>query len=375
MDLGLSEIQKMLQESSRNYLEENCTMDFVRAMESDDIGISDEIWKNMAEMGWLGLMIPEEFGGSGFNFEDMSILLEEMGRVGLSGPFFSTAIIGVQTLLLSGDEKQKKEILPKISTGEIKITLAFNETAGSFDESEINSTFTTKNHDGWTLNGEKLFVNDAKSADYFVVASKSENNQGLSLFLVPANSEGIEIEKMDSIGGDKIYKVKFSEIKLDDAQLLGEDGDAWNTLSEVFRYGAAGKSSEMSGAASKVMDMTLDYIKDRKQFDRPIGSFQAVQHHAADMAILTKVSTQFARKAAWKLSNSDESILDVNRSKAYVSKAFHDICQISHQLHGAIGYTWDYDLQVFTRKMQHQKLSFGDAEFHHKKISNLLELN
>ena len=375
MDLGLSEIQKMLQESSRNYLEENCTMDFVRAMESDDIGISDEIWKNMAEMGWLGLMIPEEFGGSGFNFEDMSILLEEMGRVGLSGPFFSTAIIGVRTLLLSGDEKQKKEILPKISTGEIKITLAFNETAGSFDESEINSTFTTKNDDGWTLNGEKLFVNDAKSADYFVVASKSENNQGLSLFLVPANSEGIEIEKMDSIGGDKIYKVKFSEIKLDDAQLLGEDGDAWDTLSEVFRYGAAGKSSEMSGAASKVMDMTLDYIKDRKQFDRPIGSFQAVQHHAADMAILTKVSTQFARKAAWKLSNSDESVLDVNRSKAYVSKAFHDICQISHQLHGAIGYTWDYDLQVFTRKMQHQKLSFGDAEFHHKKISNLLELN
>jgi len=375
MDLGLSEIQKMLQESSRNYLEENCTMDFVRAMESDDIGISDEIWKNMAEMGWLGLMIPEEFGGSGFNFEDMSILLEEMGRVGLSGPFFSTAIIGVRTLLLSGDEKQKKEILPKISTGEIKITLAFNETAGSFDESEINSTFTTKNDDGWTLNGEKLFVNDAKSADYFVVASKSESNQGLSLFLVPANSEGIEIEKMDSIGGDKIYKVKFSEIKLDDAQLLGEDGDAWNTLSEVFRYGAAGKSSEMSGAASKVMDMTLDYIKDRKQFDRPIGSFQAVQHHAADMAILTKVSTQFARKAAWKLSNSDESVLDVNRSKAYVSKAFHDICQISHQLHGAIGYTWDYDLQVFTRKMQHQKLSFGDAEFHHKKISNLLELN
>ena len=375
MDLGLSEIQKMLQESSRNYLEENCTMDFIRAMESDDIGISDEIWENMAEMGWLGLMIPEEYGGSGFNFEDMSILLEEMGRVGLSGPFFSTAIIGVQALLLSGDEKQKKEILPKVSTGEIKISLAFNETAGSFEESEINSTLTTKNDEGWTLNGEKLFVNDAKSADYFVVASKSENNQGLSLFLVPANSDGIEIEKMDSIGGDKIYKVKFSEIKLNDAQLLGEDGDAWNTLSEVFSYGAAGKSSEMSGAASKVMDMTLDYIKDRKQFDRPIGSFQAVQHHAADMAILTKVSTQFARKAAWMLSNSDESILDVNRSKAYVSKAFHDICQISHQLHGAIGYTWDYDLQVFTRKMQHQKLSFGDAEFHHKKISNLLELN
>jgi len=375
MDLGLSEIQKMLQESSRSYLEENCTMDFIRAMETDDIGISDEIWKNMAEMGWLGLMIPEEYGGSGFNFEDMSILLEEMGRVCLSGPFFSTAIIGVQTILLSGDEIQKNEILSKISTGKLKISLAFNESTGSFDESEINNTVTNKTKDGWTLNGEKLFVNDAKFADYFVVASKSENSQGLSLFLIPANSEGIEIEKMDSIGGDKIYKIKFSEIKLDDAQLLGQEGDAWKTLSEVFNYGAAGKSSEMSGAASKVMDMTLDYIKDRKQFDRPIGSFQAVQHHAADMAILTKVSTQFARKAAWKLSNSEESILDVNRSKAYVSKAFHDICQISHQLHGAIGYTWDYDLQVYTRKMQHQKLSFGDSNFHQKNISNLLELN
>jgi len=375
MDLGLSEIQKMLQESSRSYLEENCTMSFIRAMESDDIGITEEIWKNMSEMGWLGLMIPEEYSGSGFKFEDMSILLEEMGRVALSGPFFSTAVVGVQSLLISGNESQKKELLPKISSGQIKLSLAFNESTGSFDESEISNTVSTKNQNGWTLNGEKLFVNDAIGSDYFIVASKSENNEGISLFLVPSNTEGIEIEKMESIGGDKIFKVKFNEIKLDDTQLLGEENQGWETLSQLFSYGASGKSSEMSGASSKVMDMTLDYIKDRKQFDRPIGSFQAVQHHAADMAILTKVSTQFARKAAWKLSNSDDSNLDINRSKAYVSKSFHDICQISHQLHGAIGYTWDYDLQVFTRKMQHQKLAFGDSDYHHKKISNELELN
>jgi hypothetical protein len=375
MDLGLSEIQKMLQESSRSYLEENCTMSFIRAMESDDIGITEEIWKNMSEMGWLGLMIPEEYGGSGFKFEDMSILLEEMGRVALSGPFFSTAVVGVQSLLISGNESQKKELLPKISSGQIKLSLAFNESTGSFDESEISNTVATKNQNGWTLNGEKLFVNDAIGSDYFIVASKSENNEGISLFLVPSNTEGIEIEKMESIGGDKIFKVKFNEIKLDDTQLLGEENQGWETLSQLFSYGASGKSSEMSGASSKVMDMTLDYIKDRKQFDRPIGSFQAVQHHAADMAILTKVSTQFARKAAWKLSNSNDFTLDINRSKAYVSKSFHDICQISHQLHGAIGYTWDYDLQVFTRKMQHQKLAFGDSDYHHKKISNELELN
>jgi len=375
MDLGLSEIQKMLQESSRSYLEENCTMSFIRAMESDDIGITEEIWKNMSEMGWLGLMIPEEYSGSGFKFEDMSILLEEMGRVALSGPFFSTAVVGVQSLLISGNESQKKELLPKISSGQIKLSLAFNESTGSFDESEISNTVATKNQNGWTLNGEKLFVNDAIGSDYFIVASKSENNEGISLFLVPSNTEGIEIEKMESIGGDKIFKVKFNEIKLDDTQLLGEENQGWETLSQLFSYGASGKSSEMSGASSKVMDMTLDYIKDRKQFDRPIGSFQAVQHHAADMAILTKVSTQFARKAAWKLSNSDDSNLDINRSKAYVSKSFHDICQISHQLHGAIGYTWDYDLQVFTRKMQHQKLAFGDSDYHYKKISNELELN
>ena len=145
-------------------------------------------------------------------------------------------------------------------------------------------------------------------------------------------------------------------------------------IRDRFNYGASGKSSEMSGAAAKVMDMTLDYIKDRKQFDRPIGSFQAVQHHAADMAILTKVSTQFSRKASWKLTNTDDADLDVNRSKAYVSKAFHDVCQISHQLHGAIGYTWDYDLQVLTRKMQPQKLAFGDSNIHNKKISDKLHL-
>ena len=207
-----------------------------------------------------------------------------------------------------------------------------------------------KNNEGWTLNGEKLFVNDANSADYFIIAASTENQEGTSLFLVPKDTEGIEIQKMESIGGEKIYKVNFQEIKLESSQIIGEEGEGWNTLQKVFNYGASGKSSEMSGAAAKVMDMTLDYIKDRKQFDRPIGSFQAVQHHAADMAILTKVSTQFSRKASWKLTNTDDADLDVNRSKAYVSKAFHDVCQISHQLHGAIGYTWDYDLQVLTRK-------------------------
>ena len=374
MDLGLSEIQKMLQESSRDYLVENCTMDYIRAMESDQIGISDEIWKNMADMGWLGLMIPEEYGGSGFNFDDMSILLEEMGKVALSGPFFSTSVIGAQTLLLSGDESQKKEFLPKIASGNLKFSLAFNEKTGSFEESEISTTTSVKNDEGWTLNGEKYFVNDAVGADYFIVASVSENNEGISLFLVPSKSDGIEIEKMEAIGGDKISKVNFQEIKLLDSQLLGKEGEAWKTLSKVFNYGAIGKTSEMSVAALRVMDMTLNYIKDRKQFDRPIGSFQAVQHHAADMAILTKVSTQFSRKAAWEISNKDNSNINIHRAKSYVSKAFHDVCQISHQLHGAIGYTWDYDLQIFTRKMQHQKLAYGDTDFHQKKISNLLNL-
>lgn len=374
MDLGLSEIQKMLQESSRDYLLENCTMDYIRAMESDQIGISDEIWKNMADMGWLGLMIPEIYGGSGFNFDDMSILLEEMGKVALSGPFFSTSVIGAQTLLLSGDESQKKEFLPKIASGNLKFSLAFNEKTGSFEESEVSTTTSIKNDEGWTLNGEKYFVNDAVGADYFIVASASENNEGISLFLVPSKSDGIEIEKMEAIGGDKISKVNFQEIKLLDSQLLGKEGEAWKILSKVFNYGAIGKTSEMSGAAQRVMDMTLNYIKDRKQFDRPIGSFQAVQHHAADMAILTKVSTQFSRKAAWEISNKDNSNINIHRAKSYVSKAFHDICQISHQLHGAIGYTWDYDLQVFTRKMQHQKLAYGDTDFHQKKISNLLNL-
>ena len=157
MDLGLSEVQKMLQESSRDYLLENCTMDYIRAMESDQIGISDEIWKNMADMGWLGLMIPEIYGGSGFNFDDMSILLEEMGKVALSGPFFSTSVIGAQTLLLSGDESQKKEFLPKIASGNLKFSLAFNEKTGSFEESEVSTTTSIKNDEGWTLNGKNSF--------------------------------------------------------------------------------------------------------------------------------------------------------------------------------------------------------------------------
>ena len=193
--------------------------------------------------------------------------------------------------------------------------------------------------------------------------------------LISNSSDAIDKRRFERLSSKSTIDEKIDyEIKIEKTQLLGQENEGWETISKLIAYGASGKSSEMSGAATKVMDMTLDYIKDRKQFDRPIGSFQAVQHHAADMAILTKVSNQFARKAAWKLSNSEDSYLDINRAKAYVSKSFHDICQISHQLHGAIGYTWDYDLQVFTRKMQHQKLSFGDLNYHQKKISEELEL-
>ena len=163
-----------------------------------------------------------------------------MGRVALSGPFFSTAVIGVQSLLIAGNETQKKELLPKISSGQIKIALAFNESTGNFDETEISNTISTENQNGWTLNGEKLFVNDAAGSDYFVVASKSEENEGISLFLVPSNSEGVEIEKMEAIGGEKLHKVKFNEIKIEKTQLLGQENEGWETISKLIAYGASG---------------------------------------------------------------------------------------------------------------------------------------
>jgi len=376
MDLGLSEIQKMLQQSSREFLEENCSMQFIRAMESDPIGVTDELWKNFAELGWLGLMIPEQYGGSGFEYQDMSILLEEMGRVSLSGPFFSTSIIAVQTILSAGNETQKSELLPKIASGDLKFSLSFFEKSGNIYPSEIQTTTARKQDEGWVINGEKSFVTDAASSDYFIVAAKTMDSeqQGISLFLVPRDKEGVEITEMKSVGGEKLSKVNFQEIKIEDSQLLSDENLSWNVLSKVFQLGASGKSSEMAGAATKILEITIDYVKNREQFNRPIGSFQAVQHQCADMAIMSKLCTQFARKSAWYLSNQEKNALEVHRSKAYVSKSFHDICQISHQLHGAIGYTWDYNLQIYTRKMQHQKLAFGDYNYHHKKISELLNL-
>ena len=177
MDLGLSEIQKMLQQSSREFLEENCSMQFIRAMESDPIGVTDELWKNFAELGWLGLMIPEQYGGSGFEYQDMSILLEEMGRVGLSGPFFSTSIIAVQTILSAGNETQKSELLPKIASGDLKFSLSFFEKSGNIYPSEIQTTTARKQDEGWVINGEKSFVTDAASSDYFIVAAKTMDSE------------------------------------------------------------------------------------------------------------------------------------------------------------------------------------------------------
>jgi alkylation response protein AidB-like acyl-CoA dehydrogenase len=287
MDFGFSEEQEMLRKSARDFLAKESPMTYVRQMMEDDRGFRDEQWKKMAELGWLGLILPEEHGGAGGDFVDMVVVLEEMGRVVLPGPFFSTAILGGVALQEGGSAAQKQELLPKLAAGDLRLTLAQLEPNARWDADGIELE-ARKSGAGYTLSGTKLFVPDAHTADLLIVAGRapgSKGAEGVSLFLVDASASGVAttlLKTMDQTR--KLCEVVLKDVGVPAERVLGEPGHGWKLLDRIVDRGKVGLCAEMCGGAERVLEMSVEYAKVREQFGRPIGSFQAIQHKFADLA-------------------------------------------------------------------------------------------
>ena len=374
MDLGLNEAQQMLKNSAQEFLEAECPDTYVREMEEDENGYTSEMWQKLAEQGWLGLIIPEKYGGVELEFQDLAILLEEMGRYMLPGPYFSNVVLGGMSIMDSGTEEQKQEYLPRLAEGQIIVTLALNEPSGRWDAEGIQLS-ATENGDNYTLNGTKLFVPNAHVSDYIVVAARTGSGEiDISLFIVSSQTNGVNQTLLKTIASDRQSEVSFDNVSVSSSSLLGEKNQGWKTIEKVLKWGAIGKCAEMSGGGQSVLDMTVEYAKQRTQFGRPIGTFQAIQHHCANMATDVEGAKFITYQAAWMLSEGLPADREVAMAKAWVSDSYKRVCALGHQSHGAIGFTKEHNMQLYSRRAKAAELAFGDSDLHLDKVAEIIGL-
>jgi len=301
------------------------------------------------------------------------VVLEEMGRVVLPGPFLSTVVYGGVTLLEAGSEAQKKKLLPKIASGEAIVTLATLEPSGRWDADGIASTATATGS-GYRLDGTKLFVPDGHVAQTLIVAARkpgTSGKDGVSLFLVDANAPGVKITPLKTMDQTrKLSEVVLSGVEVGKDALLGGEGQAWKTLERIADRGKVALCAEMCGGAQRVLDMSVEYAKVREQFGKPIGSFQAIQHKCANMMVQVESSKSATYYAAWAVANDvPEAPLAAAMAKAYCSDAYRMVAGEGIQIHGGIGFTWEHDMHIYFKRAKSSEVTFGDATWNREIVA------
>jgi alkylation response protein AidB-like acyl-CoA dehydrogenase len=374
MDLGLTEAQQMLKTSAHTFLEAECPEAFVRAMEDDERGFTLELWQRLATQGWLGLTFPEEYGGAGLGYVELAVLLEEMGGALLPGPYFSTVVVAGPVIMDAGSPEQKGQLMTGIARGQLIVTLALTEPGGRWDAAGVQTVASARGDD-FVIDGTKLYVPNAHASDYMVVAARTgDGEEDISLFIVARQAPGVTQTLLETIASDRQSEVVFDDVSVPPSALLGDLNGGWATIEKVLEWGAVGKCAEMVGGAQEVLDMTVEYTKQRAQFGRPIGSFQAVQHHCANMATDVEASRHITNQAASRLAEGLPAQREVAMAKAWVSDAYRRVCALGHQCHGAVGFTKEHRMQLYSRRAKAAELMFGDAELHLETVARAIGL-
>jgi len=372
MDFNFSEEQGMLRTLARDFLSRECPKTKVRELEKDEKGYDPQMWHNMAKLGWMGLVFPEEYEGINASFMDLVILMEEMGRNILPGPFFSTIAFCALPILEYGTIEQKSRFLPQIARGETIWALALTESSGSYRASEIKLHAKSEGED-YILEGDKFFVSDAHIADYLLVVARTGEGKspedGITLFIVDAKDTGLGMEVIPTIAGDRQCKVSFNKVRVSKNSILGDAGQGWHIVNFLLQRAAILKCAEISGACQAVLDMTSTYAKQRIQFDRPIGSFQAIQHKLADMLIDVDGVQYLLYQAAWGISVGSPSQLQISIAKAKASEAYQRICINGITTHGAIGFSLDHDIGLYYRRVKTAEFAAGGIDLHRENIA------
>ena len=371
MQFAFTEEQEQLRGFVRQFLEEKSPEAQVRAVMETEAGYDEAVWSQMAEqMGLQGLAIPEEYGGQGFGWVELGIVLEEMGRALLCAPFFSTAVLATSALLHAGDADAASEYLPAIASGELIATVAFTEENGAWDETGVTAT-ATKDGDAWKLDGAKHYVLDGHIAGLLIVAARTD--AGVSLFAVDGDAAGLTRTQLPTM--DQTRRQAKIELSAAPGRLIGTDGQGWATLSAMLERAAVGLAAEQVGGAELAMEMAVEYAKDRKQFGRPIGSFQAIKHKCADMLLEVESAKSAAYYAAWCAAQSnDELPAMASLAKSYCSEAFFRAASENIQIHGGIGFTWEHPAHLYFKRAKSSELLFGNPTYHRALLADQIGL-
>ena len=376
MKLVLSEEEQFLKDTAKNFADERSPISHFRSLrDNNDPKLWDkDIWSEMVKLGWPGILIPEEFGGSNFGVTGIGVILQECAKTLTPSPLFATGVLGAYAITQFGNDDQKSNYLPKIVSGEITTALAIDET--SHHEPSKTEMTAKKNDSNFILNGKKIFVIDGASADILIVLARTSgvkgDSTGLSLFILNSDTSGIETKKLDMADSRNYANISFNEVIIDECSLLGDLETAGETVESILDIGRIAMSAEMLGNAESAFEITLDYLKQRKQFGALIGSFQALQHRAAEMFCeieLTKSSVMAAMRAADENSNELQRLSSL--SKTMAGETLHLVSNEAIQMHGGIGVTDEYDIGFFLKRARVAEQIFGSAKYHTERYANL----
>ncbi len=361
MNFGLTDTQQTLKTTARKFLAAECPNAEVRRLIESPSAFDEGLWRKIADQGWTGILFDEEHGGSGMALVDMAVVLEEMGRSLLPGPYLSTVLLAGSALAKSGATQH----LRSIAEGHTKATVALLEQSASWSLDAIQLRA-----DGSKLNGGKLFVSDAGISDLLLVAARMQGE--LALFAVPAQAAGVHREPMPSIDLTRpLYAVTFDQVNVPADSLLASGDQARAALEYALAVATTGLVAEMTGGMQRLLEITVEYAKTRKQFGEPIGKFQAVQHQCADMLLYTESSRSAAYYAAWALQEGvPEAAAAISIAKAYASDAYREVGNRAIQVHGGMGFTWENDAHLYYRRAKASELAFGDANWHREQIAS-----
>jgi alkylation response protein AidB-like acyl-CoA dehydrogenase len=375
MNFGLTEEQEMLHESARRFLQAECTTGLVRRMMTDETAHAPGLWQRIVELGWTGLLVPENLGGLGGSFVDLMVVLEEMGRALVPGPFFATVCCGLPALLAGASPAQRSELLPRVARGELLLALAVAEADGRFDAGGV--TLAARPADrGFALRGEKWFVLDAQVADLLVVAARTggTGEAGIGCFLVDAHAPGVTVTPLRTVDRTRrACRVVLDDVLVARAAVLGGPDVGWPIVRRALEVGMAGLAAEMVGTAQEALDRSVAWAKERVQFGRPVGAFQAIKHKCVDMMVAVENARSLAYYAAWAVSEDvPEAARAVAMAKAYASDMVRQVTSEAIQVHGGIGFTWEHDMHLFHRRALAQEATFGSAPVHREVVARAL---
>jgi len=379
MEISFSEDQNELRRAARRFLEVASSEERVRAAMETERGYDVATWAQLSkELAWTALTIPEQYGGLGMSYLDLHSLMEEMGRALLCSPFFSTICLGANALLLGGSESQKERYLPGIAGGETTATLAFAETNGRMDAEGVEASYR-RSDSGYILDGDKSYVLDGHTADVLIVAARSEGSNGaggVSLFLVPGDADGVKrawLPTMDQTR--RLASIELRGLALPDDALLGEEGRGWDLCERTLDLARIALAAEQVGAAEMCLDLSVEYAKVRKQFGRPIGSFQAIKHKCADMLMMIESARSAAFYASALAAQGDSDLEEAASSaKAFCSDTFFHCAAETIQIHGGIGFTWEHAAHMYFKRAKATETLFGDPAFHRERVAKCMGL-